>query len=408
MNDAFMNTSTATTGDIIDLTAERIAYGGEVVGRHQGLVVFVPLGAPGDRLRVRITERKKNYARGVIEETLESSPVRRVPACQYFGQCGGCQLQHIDYVAQLEAKSNFISEALKRVAGFDWPERIEVRAAAEYGYRARAELKAERTARGEIRIGFNRLKSRSVCDVEHCPVLVPRLDAALSIIRDSIRTSPAWERDDQRTASFEIAADEHDWACEPALAGVEAGRLTRTVGDSAFRFSPSTFFQANALLIDDLVREVTGTEAGDLAVDLYCGVGLFTVALARRFARVVGVESNPDAARFARENAVSNSAANVEVFADRVDRWLTRARSHDTRPDLLLLNPPRTGAAEAIREIAALGAARVTYVSCDPATLARDLAVLSDAGYTLEGVRGFDLFPQTYHVETVAKLVRKG
>ncbi|HEU4386538.1 MAG TPA: TRAM domain-containing protein, partial [Blastocatellia bacterium] len=171
-----MTTHSPTTGDVIDLTAERIAYGGEVVGRYEGLVVFVPFGAPGDRLRVRITERKKNYARGIIEEIIADSPIRRPPACRYFGRCGGCHFQHIEYAAQLEAKSSFISESLKRVAGVDWPHRIEVRPSVEYGYRARAELKSEQSAGGEIRIGFNRLKSRSICDVEHCPVLVPQLD----------------------------------------------------------------------------------------------------------------------------------------------------------------------------------------------------------------------------------------
>jgi 23S rRNA (uracil1939-C5)-methyltransferase len=402
-----MNTSTLSIGDVIELTGDRIAYGGEVVGRYDGLVVFVPLGAPGDKLRVRITERKKSYARGVIEDILTGSQVRRCPACQYFGRCGGCQLQHIDYAAQLEAKSNFISEALKRVAGLDWPQRVEVCAAAEFGYRARAELKAERTPQGEIRVGFNQLKSRSVCDVESCPVLMPALDGALSAIRQSIRGSSIWEQGDSRTASFEIAADESGVACEPKLADFESGPLTRTVAGATYRFSPSTFFQANSLLIDDLVREVTGDASGDRAIDLYCGVGLFTVPLARQFAHVVGVESNPDAARFARENAVSNSAANIEVWTEHVDRWLARAKGQDQpRPDLVLLNPPRTGAAETIRQIASLDAARVTYVSCDPTTLARDLAVLCESGYRLDGVTGFDLFPQTYHVETVAKLVR--
>ncbi|HEU4388140.1 MAG TPA: methyltransferase, partial [Blastocatellia bacterium] len=196
-------------------------------------------------------------------------------------------------------------------------------------------------------------------------------------------------------------------ACEPALAGIAGGPLTRTVAGSTLRFSPSTFFQANAPLLEDLVNEVTAEESGTVAVDLYCGVGLFTIPLGRRFASVVGVESNPDAARFARENAASNSAVNVEVVAERVESWLARTKTRDQRPDLVVLNPPRTGAAEAIRAIASLDPARITYVSCDPATLARDLALLAGEGYRLERVTGFDLFPQTFHVETIVRLTNK-
>lgn len=407
-----------SAGEKIQLTIDRIAYGGEGVGRHGGLVVFVPLAAPGDTVRVMITERRKRFARGRVEALISSSPVRRQPECRHFGDCGGCQLQHISYEAQLQAKAHFIRDALARIGRLDWSKPIEVRSAAEYGYRTRAQVTiqpstgeprgklipgvSERSTRDsrDISIGFNRLGSRSVCDVDVCPVLTPGLNDALATLRSSVRSEAPLN-----VETLDIAEGDDGAASDPEAPGLSGGSITRAAAGAVYRFGPASFFQANRFLIDDLVRSVVDNERGSLAVDLYAGVGLFTVQLAGRFHTVVGVESDEASARFARENLAANGAANAELHTARAEAWCrNQAARQSGEVDLLTLNPPRTGAAGVIDYIAKLRPRRITYVSCDPATLARDLRGLVESNFELVEVEAFDLFPQTYHVETVARL----
>jgi 23S rRNA (uracil1939-C5)-methyltransferase len=390
-------------GDIIDVTTERLAYGGDAVAHHDGLAVFVPFAAPGDRLRVRITERKKNFARGTIDRILEPSPSRREPRCQYFGDCGGCQLQHINYEAQLESKIGFIRDALERIGRVDWPHKIDIRHRAEFGYRSRAQVKIDRRAG---RVGFYRAASNSVCDVTACPILVPELDEALRTLWTTLGHTTVDNENLPNRLQVEIASGEHGISFEPALPGLPGGRLQRTVKDASYAFSASTFFQGNPSMLEELVSEAAGEISGDLAIDLYAGVGLFTIPLARRFSRVIGVEVDPDSAGFARENIDANQVSNIEFHNSDAELWLKRfVDGNPPPPDLLLLDPPRSGAAGVIDSIRLLKPARITYVSCDPTTLSRDLRILLDSSYELTGVTAIDLFPQTYHVETVATLV---
>ena len=392
-------------GDVVDVTTERLAYGGEAIARHDGFAIFVPYAAPGERLRVRIIERKKNFARGVIDRILEPSPSRRAPLCQYFGDCGGCQLQHITYDAQLEAKAGFVRDALQRIGRIDWPHTVDIRHAAEFGYRSRAQVKIDRRAG---RVGFNRAASNAVCDITSCPILVPELDEALRSLWSVLGHGTDGDQSIPNRLQVEMAAGESGVSFEPALVGLPGGTLRRTVNDATYTFSASTFFQGNAGLLDELVNEAVNECYGDLAIDLYAGVGLFTVQLARRFTRVIGVEADAGAAKFARENISANQEANVEFHNSKTEVWLKHFVEADSPPpDLVLLDPPRTGAAEAIPHIARLKPSRITYVSCDPTTLARDLRTLIDAGYEISGVIAVDLFPQTYHVETIAALVRR-
>lgn len=401
-------------GDLIEVTTERLAYGGEAVARYQGLAIFVPLAAAGERLRVRITEVKKNFARAAIEEILAPSPARREPRCRYFGDCGGCQLQHIEYQDQLAAKAGFVRDALARIGKLDWPHEIEVRSAAEFAYRARAQIKLERmesTAGAEMKVGFSRAGSHSVCDVEECPILVPELNTALGSLRSLLSASPEAAGRvlaGRRFAEIEMAAGNSGVSFEPALGGLPGIGISRVVGGAIYDFNASAFFQANPFLIEALVEEAAGGAGGRLAVDLYAGVGLFTIPLARKFERVVGVESEARAASFARQNLAANGIGNAEFHTAHVDtvlKDLIRTCAADSsRPDLVLLDPPRGGAAQAIARIVMLKPERVSYVSCDPATQARDLRDLVSAGYSLTRVTAFDMFPQTYHVESVAHL----
>lgn len=392
------------TGDVIEVTTERLAYGGDCVARHKGLAIFIPFAAPEESLRVRIIERKKNFARAVIEEILEPSPARRTAPCQHFGDCGGCQLQHLTYEAQLEAKAGFVRDALKRVGKIEWPQKIEVRHAAEFAYRARAQVKIEplnRKVASSRRVGFNRTGSHAVCDVSSCPVLVPELEAQLPALRSFINHSGLSLTD------IEMASGDAGIAFEPEVAGLPGGDLEKNVLGAIYRFSPSTFFQVNSLMLETLVAEALAEYSGATAIDLYAGVGLFTIQLASRFGKVTGVEFDRQAAHFARRNISANNLLNVKFYNARVERWLDDSVTRRIpSPDLILLDPPRAGAAEAVARIAELEPRHISYVSCDPTTLARDLRKLLDSGFELERVMAIDLFPQTYHVETVA-LLRK-
>jgi len=240
-------------------------------------------------------------------------------------------------------------------------------------------------------------------------VLVPELDAALAHLREAVSDATNAARAGLLgLREIEMAAGDDGVAVAPKVGGLSAGTIRRAINDLTYQFSPTTFFQGNALLLEALTAEAVDDYAGRLAIDLYAGVGLFTLPLARRFERVISVESDNEAARFARQNIATNQIANVEARHARVEQWLTdftAQRSAESAPvDLLLLDPPRTGAAAALAGIIAVQPARIVYVSCDPPTLARDLRRLLDAGYALERITGVDLFPQTYHVETVARL----
>lgn len=401
---------TLRVGDVIEVTTERLAYGGEAIARYDGLAVFIPFAAPEERLRVRITKRKKTFARAVIEQVLEPSVFRREPPCRYFGECGGCQLQHLTYEAQLESKAGFVKDALERIARIDWPREIKIINAAEFGYRRRAQVKIDWKVR---RVGFSRANSNNVCDVETCPILVPELDRALASLRDAVANPN--DRSLLRSYQIEMAAGENGIAVEPSIGGLPAGPpigpLRQVVHNAVYNFDPSTFFQSNSLLLDELIDEALGPPSenhGDLAIDLYAGVGLFTIQMAHRFKRVIGVESNAHAAKYALENIAANELPNIELETSSAGFWLERyLTTNPTPPDFVLLDPPRTGAAESVPLIAALKPSRITYVSCDPATFARDLRVLVDSGYELSRITAVDLFPQTYHVETVATLTRK-
>jgi 23S rRNA (uracil1939-C5)-methyltransferase len=399
-------------GDLVEVQTERLAYGGDAIARFEGLAIFIPLAAPDERLRVRITERKRNFARAIVEEVLAPSPSRREAPCRYFGLCGGCQLQHLTYRAQLEAKAAFVRDAVTRIGKLDWPHKIEVRGSLEFGYRARAQVKLESVesqSGEEIRIGFSRAASHSVCDVEECPILLPELNQALTSLRTVVKESKEIRErafSGRRIGEVEFAAGDFGVSFDPATGSLPGGNISRVICGATYRFSPATFFQVNPILIEALVEEAVSGPGGSSALDLYAGVGLFTVQLARKFERVVGIESDERSSEFARRNLAANGLENVKIYTGRTERILSEVlqTGRSSRHDLILLDPPRSGAAEAINHIAALKPARISYVSCDPTTLARDLGELTKAGYELIRVTAFDLFPQTYHVETVAHL----
>jgi 23S rRNA (uracil1939-C5)-methyltransferase len=380
-----------SVGDVLELRIDALAGSGDGVGRSgEGRVVFVPFTAPGDRIRARIDELHPRYARAALEELVEPSPSRVVPACQVFGACGGCSWQHVDYPAQCEAKRRIVEDALRRVGKLALPGPVQlVPAPQPYGYRARARVAVEAG-----RIGYRRRSSNALCAVETCPVLAPGADAKLRALAQG---RP------QRDGEWEIAAGADETRAH-AL-GADAPAIELSVGKDRLRVSAGGFFQANPALHEALIEAVTRAAGrGALAIELHAGCGFFTLPLARAFERVVAVEADPAAAADLRHNLARAGLANVEVVVERVESALA-GRLAALRPDALVLDPPRTGLPRgAAKRIAALAPRRIAYLSCDPATLARDLAALVAGALRLEGVEAFDLFPQTPHVEVLAAL----
>jgi 23S rRNA (uracil1939-C5)-methyltransferase len=466
-------------GDALEVSIERVVPGGAGLAHAEGLTVFVPLAAPGDRLRVRVGRVRGRVAFASLVEVLAPGPERIEPPCPYFGRCGGCDFQQLNYGAQLRAKVEIIRDCLRRIGRLDAPAEIPVTPSpAEWHYRSRARWQHD-ARRG--RLGYYEPASHRVCDVAECPVVVPEVQDALTRLRASRigprdelnrRTIQADDEPQPRAAAhahetyetgahemteagargkgetrgrgqsgtavaeeFQAVAGDDGVSLLPPLVEEDARERSRRVAGETYRFNAECFFQINHALLDALVAEALrgadylgGVRAGDdneadgssgdagagegtggggaTAVDLYCGVGLFTLPLARRFARVVGVEAHPAAARYARQNLAGAGLQNARVETSEVGDWLLRRAARIGTADFVLLDPPRAGAAEAVEGILALRPRRVTYVSCDPATLARDLRSLADGGFVLDSLHAFDMFPQTHHVETVAHLSR--
>jgi 23S rRNA (uracil1939-C5)-methyltransferase len=419
-----------TLGQQLEVTAERLGFGGFAIARHDGLAVFVPFAAPGDRLRVEITEVQKNFVRARIVELLTPGPGRVTPRCRHFGECGGCQFQHVDQATQVAAKAEFLRDALVRTAGFEWPQPVVVHHAEPWGYRARTQLKVystsgerpdgshgrmpkrqrraqraaaihEATGNGEPdpapELGFHRAFTHDVLDIEQCPVLAPELEQGLPAVRAAIAELPMaeWPYQVDGACGSGIAS----WS--PDLPGLRKDLVEHRVGAFRYLIEPESFFQGNRHLVQRLVEGAIGDERGGLAFDLYAGVGLFTMPLSKRFARVVSVEDERRAATLGRVNVKSNGCDNVSYLRSTTEQFL---RSNKERPDLVLMDPPRQGAKPALALLLKLRPQRLVYVSCDPQTLARDLRQLVDGGYTVEQVEGYDMFPQTFHVEAVARL----
>lgn len=386
--------TTLATGQLLEVTAERLCFGGAAIARHDGMAVFVPFAAPGDRLRVEILEVDKRHARARIVEVLAPGPTRRAPRCRHFGTCGGCHFQHVDYAEQVRQKGEFVRDALVRTGGFDWPEPVVVHAAGEWGYRSRTQLKVQHR-----QLGFHRPGTNDLVEIEQCPVMHPELEQALPTLRAALAALPAT----QRVHQVEGACGHDGSAWAPDLPGVRKDLVEHRVLGFRYLVEPESFFQGNHLLVDALVDHAVRDERGELAFDLYAGVGLFSLPLARGFARVVAVEDERRAATLARVNVKQNGCDNVHFLRQTTEQFLRHNRE---RPDLVLIDPPRQGARPALQLLQELAPRRLVYVSCDPNTMARDLRSLVGAGYRIAQLQSFDMFPQTYHVESVAHLER--
>jgi 23S rRNA (uracil1939-C5)-methyltransferase len=377
-----------------EVEIERLLPGGVGLAHAEGLTLFVSLAAPGDVVRVKIDRIQGKLGYASILEIVKPSAVRVEPPCPYFGRCGGCDFQQLTYEAQLNAKVEIIRDCLRRLAGVDVRGEIPMHASPdEWHYRARAMWQMD-PIRGYL--GYFARGSRDVCDVEYCAVLAPELEDTFEKLRQKMRTQGA----PRELKNIEAVAGD-----ERVSTSLRPTEVSRTIGNERYHFSAQAFFQINHALLPALIAEAIGDEKGKIAIDLYCGVGLFTLPLARRFQEVIAVETNERAAKFARRNLELAELKNAEVVILDVGEWLKYYRSFEPL-DLLLLDPPRAGAENKVIEgILSLRPQQIVYVSCDPATLARDLKKLIAGGYSFHSVAAFDMFPQTHHVETVVRLL---
>jgi 23S rRNA (uracil1939-C5)-methyltransferase len=415
---------------------EKPIYGGAFLGRVEGKAMFVPLALPGEQARVRIVEEKRGYVTAEIEETVRASPQRVVPACRHFGVCGGCYYQHTDYETQLDFKQAILRETLER-SGVRAPEKIKLLSAQPWAYRNRIRVAFD----AEGNAGYRGRRSHSIVPIAECPIAAPLLVrtalAAAAIARNarpalriseltlfcnaeetallaSVVADPGAKKVFELFAQalaeqipelrgVEITTENRDGRPPRKIAAQGVGSLLYRAAGFDFRVDHGAFFQVNRRLIDDLVRCVTAGKSGNLAWDLFAGVGLFGRGLAQSFTRVVAVESAPQATAALRHNLGDTSA--TAVSSSTLD-FLQGARKKD-RPDLIIVDPPRTGLGVETRALLAkIAAPALTYVSCDPATLARDLRALISGGYAIESVTLADLFPQTFHLESVVRLTR--
>jgi len=419
----------------VQLKIEKLVYGGEGIGHADGVAVFVPFVAPGETVAVRLDAQKKKFARGRVEKFVETSPERVAAPCPYFTRCGGCHYQHLPYEGQLAYKKEILLETLSRLGNIRWTGPVEVHASPPFGYRNRAQWKV-RSGWGESVIGYREAGSQALCPVEHCPILSPRLEDTLARLRGvigrrEIPEGPAEveafaDGEDERillSASFADfggkTAEVLGGRLREAIPAIESlllhdgsrdrfelmgpGYLRYRVSERRYRVGHLSFFQVNRFLVETLAERATAEARGGLALDLYAGVGLFSLPLAASFERVLAVEGNPAATRDLDDNVRVGDAGpgRIEVRTADAEDFLPR---WNERPDLILLDPPRAGLSDAARDhLAALAAPEIRYVSCDPATLARDLKGLAET-YEIAALELFDLFPQSFHMETLVRL----
>jgi 23S rRNA (uracil1939-C5)-methyltransferase len=382
--------------DSLTVEIERVLPGGVGLAHAAGKTVLVSLAAPGDQLRVQVEREQGNVLFASVIEVLTPSPVRVEPPCPYFGRCGGCDFQQLTYEAQLTAKADIISDCLQRIARLDHVPPITVHPSPkQWRYRIRATWQIDQEKQ---EIGYYERGSRRICDVADCAILLPEMQETLERVR-----ATDWDEFPPELKHLEGVAGENAVSLSPSFGEFETNELSLRVSNEVYQYNAESFFQVNPALLPELIDFALSDAGGEMALDLYCGVGLFTLPLSRRFEKVIGVEANPVATRFARRNLAQAGLTNARVITANVAAGIRNADS----ADFILLDPPRAGAESVvIKGMLDLQPARISYVSCDPATLARDLRKLCAGGYMIDSISGFDLFPQTHHVETVVLLRR--
>jgi 23S rRNA (uracil1939-C5)-methyltransferase len=430
----------------VHLKIDKLVYGGEGLARlpadeqGPGKSVFVPFVLDGETVEAKIVEDKRSFARGELVSLVEAAPHRIQAGCPYYQRCGGCHYQHTDYKHQLEIKAAVLTETLRRTAKLELPCDLQIHASPEWNYRNRTRLKVQTAP--EFALGYYRFRSHDLLPIEQCPISSHLINQAIPSLWQSGREgkiggsvreielfanaedtalfvevycAPGTSRSDARTVAgnlagflssaagvtvFEQAA--FNSTVEPKhLAAMGAESLDYKTAQSSYRVSAGAFFQGNRFLADRLVSLVTDGLAGQLALDLYAGVGLFSAVLGRSFAQVIAVE----ASQTSYSDLSHNCGREVKAVRSTTEKYLDQ--SPGLHPDLIVADPPRGGLGEnVVRKLAGMDSPRVCYVSCDPSTLARDLRTFVSLGYRINDAHLVDLFPQTFHIESVLNLAR--
>jgi len=431
--------------DELQLLIEKLVYGGDGLGHAEGNTVFVPYVLPNEEIRAEVTSRKKKLVWAKPLEILKEDAARIKPVCPHFGTCGGCHYQHASYESQVALKIEILRETLSRMGGVNWTGDITPHTAEPLHYRNRAQW-AVRNANPRA-LGYYLPESNAIVPIDHCDVLSPALADTFArlqeIARDGSLPSEVLEIEafvdsaDSKVA-LNVAFKEFPkpvaeltklfHSTVPALYSLllldqkknrfelsGPGYLIQEAGGYQFRVSHLSFFQVNRFLVEDLLRTVIAGAKGDLALDLYAGVGFFTLPLTKAFQRVVSVDANLSATRNLRENA---DTADTTILSQHVqtEEFL---KTTTEAPDFVVLDPPRAGLGQtSAQKLAELGPKEIAYLSCDPSTLARDLAILMHTPrkpaevtttahhYEIQSMDFFDLFPQTYHIEALVRLRR--
>ena len=427
----------------LTLSIEKLVYGGDGLGHADGNTVFVPYVLPGEQIRASTKSKKKKVIWADLLEVTQAAKDRQQPRCPHFGKCGGCHYQHISPAEQVRLKKEIFRETLSRLGGIQWAGEITDHTAEPYGYRNRAQW-AVRDAKPRA-IGYFLPESSVILPIDECSVLSPRLAETFGHLQELTRSVqlPAGvveieafaDSADQKIAlnvafeKFSKPPAELASIFRAAMPHLESlllldqktnrfdltgpGYLLHEAGGFHYRVSHLSFFQVNRFLIEDLLKTVVSGAKGSLALDMYAGVGFFSLPLAKAFERVIAVDANLAATRDLFANA-EKAGVTIGSFNEHAEVFLKKTTE---KPDFIVLDPPRAGlGAEAASKLAALGAPEIAYLSCDPSTLARDLAILIGSAkqqpqgseatprYEITEVHFFDLFPQTFHIETLVRL----
>lgn len=447
-------------GDIVEIELADLANGGDCVGRYDDLAVFVPGGVPGELVKIRITEKKKNYARGEIVEVLRRAPERVEAECPVSGICGGCQLQHIAYEKQLEYKRKMMKDLLERIARLEDPEVQPVFPAPHpFFYRNKAQFPLARDSEGKIIAGFYERGSHEIVPLDSCQIQHPLINRTMKKTLEILNDYPTLTVYNEKThkgllrhlvirtgvctnqvllvlvTSGKELPNKEEIAERvmkeiPELAGVlqninpersnvvlgkETGVIAGRdyyldyIGNVRFAISINSFFQVNTLQtrnLYDFVVDFAGLTGKETVIDAYCGIGSISLYLAERAGEVIGIEEVPAAIEDAGKNARLNDINNCRFITGRVEDKLPELLAEGKKPDLIVFDPPRKGLArEVIEAVIGVKPEKIVYVSCNPATLARDLALFKE-DYDVRKVQPVDMFPNTYHVECVTLMSR--
>lgn len=428
-----INPDATITGEITSL-----AFGGQGILRHEGFVVFVPFTAIGDQIECRITHKKKRFAEGVLVKIIKPGPGRTVPACPYFGKCGGCQLQHLTYEKQLDYKKIAIDDSLTRIGHIGFNCQSVIPAEHHWAYRRHITLHL-REENNVFVGGYIAIDNHSLLKVELCPIFVDKSDPVIRNVQELVKKLKAVPGNLGRVTIFKqhehkfllnFVFDKLPVNCQEVLhhafenqkmwMGIEA---RSTVDSMAFgktrghleiegltlQFNLNSFIQNHPEQSLKIYRKIVSyalSVGANRVVDLFCGIGVSSLMLAQQGMQVWGVEVNPDSIEIAKQNAANNELISVKFYAATVEKLLPQKLKEWT-PDLVIINPPRQGMEPgSIEVLNKQPVDRIIYISCMPSTLARDLHLFSEI-YEVESCEGVDMFPQTAHVESLTILRKK-